>query len=79
VAGFGVTVAFSPNSPGPPLAGLATLEESAFVNGRWVPERPLNGDDSDEGNFLMLQKPTGCCWPATNTKGIQHFTLYRYL
>jgi beta-galactosidase GanA len=77
-AGGGVTITFSPTTPGPPLAGLATAEEGAFVNGRWVPGRRLNGDDSDEGNFLMLQKPTGCCWPATVTKGIQHFTLYRY-
>ena len=39
VAGFGVSVAFSPNTPGPPLAGLATVEEGNFVNGRWVPGR----------------------------------------
>ena len=77
-AGGGVSVTFSPNGPGAPLAGLADVEEGAFVNGRWVPGRRLNGDDSDEGNFLMLQKPTGCCWPGTVTKGIQHFTLYRY-
>jgi hypothetical protein len=56
---------------------LATVEEGVFVNGRWVPGRILNGDDSDEGNFLMLDK-SGCCWSPTNTKSIQHFTLYRY-
>jgi hypothetical protein len=77
-AGGGVSVTFSPNTPGPPRAGLANVEEGVFVNGRWVPGRRLNGDDSDEGNFLMLQRPTGCCWPSTSTKGIQHFTLYRY-
>ena len=75
-AGSGVTVTFSPNTPGPPLAGLATVEEGAFVDGRWVPGRRLNGDDSDEGNFLMLQRP-GCCWPPA-AKSIQRFTLYRY-
>jgi hypothetical protein len=75
-AGSGVKVAFSPNTPGPPLAGLATVEEGAFVNGRWVPGRRLNGDDSDEGNFLMLEK-SGCCWPPA-AKSIQRFTLYRY-
>jgi hypothetical protein len=42
-AGFGVSVAFSPNTPGPPLAGLATVEEGTFVNGRWVPGRRLGG------------------------------------
>ena len=76
-AGSGVTVRFSPNTPGPPRAGLATVEEGAFVNGRWVPGRKLNGDDSDEGNFLMLEK-SGCCGPATDTRSIQRFTLYRY-
>jgi hypothetical protein len=75
-AGSGVTVTFSPNTPGLPLAGLATVEEGAFVNGRWVPGRRLNGDDSDEGNFLMLER-SGCCWPP-GAKSIQHFTLYRY-
>jgi hypothetical protein len=76
VAGSGVTVTFSPNTPGPPLAGLATVEEGAVVNGRWVPGRRLNGDDSDEGNFLMLDR-SGCCWPPA-AKSIQRFTLYRY-
>jgi hypothetical protein len=76
VAGNGVTVTFSPNTPGPPLAGLATVEEGAFVDGRWVPGRRLNGDDSDEGNFLMLER-SGCCWPPA-AKSIQRFTLYRY-
>jgi hypothetical protein len=67
VAGAGVKVAFSANTPGPPLVGLASVEEGAFVDGRWVPGRSLAGDDSDEGQCLMMD------W-----KGIQHFTLYRY-
>jgi len=75
-AGSGVKVTFSPNTPGPPLAGLATVEEGTFVNGRWVPGRRLNGDDSDEGKFLMLER-SGCCWPP-GMKSIQRFTLYRY-
>jgi hypothetical protein len=68
VAGVGVKVTFSPNTPGgPPFAGLASVEEGTFVDGHWVPGRSLAGDDSDEGQCLMLD------W-----KGIQHFTLYRY-
>jgi len=66
--GSGLTVSFSPNTPGPPLVGLATVEEGAFVKGRWVAGRRLEGDDSDEGQFLMLG----------SKKGIQRFTLYRY-
>ena len=67
-AGSGLTVSFSPNTPGPPLAGLDSVEEGSFVKGRWVPGRSLAGDDSDEGQYLMLG----------SKKGIQHFTLYRY-
>jgi hypothetical protein len=77
-AGSDVIVGFSPNTPGPPLAGIATVEEGAFVDGRWVPGRSLAGDDSDEGNYIVLRRPTGCCVPATRTKYMQHFTLYRY-
>jgi len=43
------------------------VEEGTFVNGRWAPGRGLAGDDSDEGQYLMLR-----------TRGIQHVTLYRY-
>jgi beta-galactosidase GanA len=67
VAGNGVKVTFSPNTPGPPLAGLETVEEGTFVNGRWVAGRSFAGDDSDEGQCLMMQR-----------KGIQRVTVYRY-
>ena len=50
-AGNGVSVTFSPNTPGPPLAGLATVEEGTFVNGRWVPGRRLAGDDTGAGGL----------------------------
>jgi len=42
----------------------------------WVAGRRLNGDDSDEGNFLMLDR-SGCCWPPA-AKSLQRFTLYRF-
>src|ERR1019366_170958 len=57
VAGFGVSVAFAPNTPGLPLAGLDTVEEGAFVNGRWVPGRRLAGDSTIEGDCLELKSP----------------------
>ncbi|MGA9627727.1 MAG: DUF5597 domain-containing protein, partial [Bryobacteraceae bacterium] len=66
-AGSGVSVVFSPHTPGLPLAGLATVEEGKFVDGRWVPGRRLAGDDDAQGQSLSLR-----------TMGIQHFTLYRY-
>jgi hypothetical protein len=67
VAGNGVTVAFSPSTPGPPLAGLGTVEEGKFVNGRWVSGRQLAGDETGQGDYLSLR-----------SLGIQHVTLYRY-
>jgi len=68
-AGSGVKVTFSPNTPGPPLAGLGTVESGTFVNGRWVPDIRLAGDDTGQGEDLFeLQRHMG----------IQRFTLYRY-
>jgi hypothetical protein len=34
-AGKGLKVTFTPNTPGPPFAGLASVEEGTFVEGRW--------------------------------------------
>jgi hypothetical protein len=65
--GNGVTVTFTPNTPGPPLAGLAHVEEGTFVAGRWVPGRWLAGDDTEQGQYLDFRN-----------MGILHFTLYRY-
>jgi hypothetical protein len=68
-AGSGVKVTFSPNTPGPPLAGLGTVESGTFINGRWVPDIRLAGDDTGQGQDLFeLQRHMG----------IQRFTLYRY-
>ncbi|MGA3095987.1 MAG: DUF5597 domain-containing protein [Bryobacteraceae bacterium] len=67
VAGNGVTISFAPSTPGPPLAGLGTVEEGAFVNGHWVPGRQLAGDETGQGDYLSLR-----------SLGIQHVTLYRY-
>ena len=66
-AGSGITIGISPNTPGPPLAGFATVEEGKFVDGRWIPGRRLAGDDDAQGEALNLR-----------TMGIQRFTVYRY-
>ncbi len=67
VAGSGVSIKFSPNTPGPELDGLATVEDGNFVDGRWVPGRRLAGDDTGQGANISLR-----------SRGIQHVTLYRY-
>jgi len=67
VVGNGLTVTFSSKTPGTPLAGLGTVEEGTFVNGRWVPGRWLAGDDTEEGDYLILRN-----------LGILRVTVYRY-
>ena len=34
-----MTVTFTPNTPGPPLVGVGTVDEGSFVDGRWVQGR----------------------------------------
>jgi hypothetical protein len=82
VAGLGVDIAFAPNTPGPPLAGLATVEEGSFVEGRWVPGRMLAGDSTDEGHTIRISWPPGSWVPEYRQRAspdaIQRVTLYRY-
>jgi len=81
-AGFGVSVSFSPNTPGLPYAGLDIVEEGTFVNGRWVAGRRLAGDETIEGDCLQLQWPKRGETPSLHSRlsreGIQRVTLYRY-
>jgi len=80
-AGNGVVAAFSPNTPGPPFAGLATVEEGVFVDGRWVPGRTLAGDDTSSQGLVLPRLHEVKDHPALfgpSFKGIVHVTLYRY-
>jgi len=70
IAGSGLTITFAPETPGPPIAGLATVEEGRFVEGRWVRGRTLAGDDTGQGNSISLDAAVG--------PGILRVTLYRY-
>jgi hypothetical protein len=70
LAGSGLTITFSPNTPGPPMVGLATVEEGRFVDGRWIRGRTLAGDDTGQGNSVSL--------PAGQGAGVLRVTVYRY-
>lgn len=70
MAGRGLSVTFSVNSPGPPLVGLATVEEGRFADGRWQGGRMLAGDDTGQGNNISLSGGRG--------SQILRVTLYRY-
>jgi hypothetical protein len=60
------------NSAGDPIAGIASDVEGTFVDGRWVPGRRPNGDESDSDKSVRLG---GGVIP--NGK-IQRIKLYRY-
>ena len=76
-AGGGMSVTFTPNTPGPEHAGMGTVEEGWFDNGRWIPSRQIAGDETGEGQNLSLRTHPVDRIPDRYA-GIQRFTLYRY-
>jgi hypothetical protein len=66
IGGGGMRVDFTPNTPGLPNVGLGDVEEGKFVDGQWQVNRVRSGDDTAEGEILILHPDT-----------ILHLTLYR--
>ncbi len=52
VAGTGTILTFSVQGEARKNAGIASIWEGRFVNGRWVAGRNLNGDDDNQGRYL---------------------------
>jgi hypothetical protein len=52
--GTRMAVTFATDSPGPKVAAIAAIEEGRFDDGRWIPGRRINGDESSSGNELLL-------------------------
>jgi hypothetical protein len=82
IAASNAEITFAPNTPGPPVAGLAQVQAGSYVDGVWTPGRWLNGDD-----ILLNYKLAEAA--ATNQSGsglrfaadgpsIQKVKLYRY-
>jgi beta-galactosidase GanA len=69
IAGSGVVVTFLSSSNDGSVAGIASMDEGTFVNGRWVAGRRMNGDQDHQGRHLNL--PGG-------EYGIQKVKLYTY-
>lgn len=69
VAGTGLVITIAPATPGKSQAGIVSIQEGHFVDGRWTPGRWLNGDQSHQGRHLRI--------PASSW-GIQKVKLYRY-
>ena len=82
VSGCDIKVTFTPTTPGPPIAGLASVETGKFENGRWIPGRKLSGDD------ILLRYDLGAAADVNQsgsglqfrgfTHSIQRVKLYRY-
>jgi hypothetical protein len=70
MAGTGLNVTFVPNTAGPPIVGLATVEAGRFVDGHWLRGRTLAGDDTGQGNNISLDEGRGL--------GLLRVTVYRY-
>jgi hypothetical protein len=54
IAGSGVVVTFQPSSGDGTIAGIAGMDEGAFVNGAWVAGRRMNGDEDHQGRHMYL-------------------------
>ncbi len=55
-AGQGFRVSFQTRSAGPPHVGLASVDEGRFEDGRWIPGRRLNGDETDQGKYWRFDQ-----------------------
>jgi hypothetical protein len=67
VAGGGMRIDFTPNTPGPRNVGLGDVQQGNFVDGKWVVTRQIAGDDDAQGEILILRPYT-----------ILRVTLYRF-
>ena len=82
LAGNNLQITFTPNTPGPPIAGIARQENGHFENGKWVVTRYLAGDDSVLRYAIaavadMGQSGSGVRLSAPD-RGMQRVKLYRY-
>ncbi|WP_448702882.1 DUF5597 domain-containing protein [Mucilaginibacter sp. AW1-3] len=67
IAGTGAVITFKPAAKGE--AGLLSVDEGSFINGQWVPQRRMNGDQDHQGRHVRI---------PVNEYSIQHVRLYTY-
>jgi hypothetical protein len=68
IAGTGVVVTFATTTTGK-RAGILSLDEGSFENGKWVPGRRMNGDQDNQGRDIRI---------PINQWDIQRVKLYQY-
>lgn len=82
IFGNNIQLSFSPNTPGPAIAGIAQLDEGKFEDGKWIQGRRLNGDDIMIDYDLAkraLENKTGTGLRFRNgNENFQRVKLYRY-
>lgn len=69
VAGRGMVITFETASNDGSVAGIGSIDEGKFVDGKWIPGLRMNGDQSHQGRHIDL---------PGNTFSIQKIRLYRY-
>jgi hypothetical protein len=79
VAGNNVSLTFTPNTPGPPIAGIGAQEAGRYdKDGKWVATHFLGGDDS----VFSSEPPPGQSGSVVRLSygehAIQRVVLYRY-
>jgi hypothetical protein len=79
LAGNNISLTFTPNTPGPPIAGLAEQAAGRYdKNGKWVTTHLLGGDDS----VFSSEPPPGQSGSVVRLSygehAIQRVLLYRY-
>jgi len=69
LAGSGVVITFQSAADDGTIAGIASMDEGAFVNGKWLPGRRMNGDQNHQGRQMHL---------SGREYSIQKLKLYKY-
>ena len=69
IVGRGMNVYFASATNPAENVGLGTVDEGVYTDGRWVPGRRLNGDETPEWKALRFR---------ADNYGIQRVKLYRY-
>jgi hypothetical protein len=80
LAGNNLLITFTPDTPGPPIAGLAVQEAGRFdANGKWVATHFLGGDDTviSSDPPAMNQSGSGVRL-VLGERAVQRVKLYRY-
>jgi uncharacterized protein DUF5597/glycosyl hydrolase family 42 (putative beta-galactosidase) len=65
-------VTFAPDSEGPSQVGIVSIDEEVLVNGEWVRQRRLNGDENGQGQVLRMNAD------GTGKASVYRVRLYRY-